>query len=209
MKKNILLLITTATLMMNGCADKKSIITEGQSGTNAGIYGNGTEVYGNNANTDSYGYGSSNNVDPYGSGNYGNSNGSYNNGTYNDGTFGSTNGEYAGSAVANIYFDVDQYDITSENLPIIYSNANLLRPRVNAGSKLKVEGHCDASGSDEYNYALGLRRAKSAKDALINKGLKADSILMISMGESSPECVESTSASCYAKNRRVEFKIAP
>ena len=203
MKKNILLLITMATLMINGCADKKSITTEGQDGANVGIYGNGTEVYGNNANTDSYGYGSSNNVDPYGSGNYGNTNG-----TYNDGTFGaSNNGEYAGSGVENIYFDVDQYDITSDKLPIINNNANLLRSKVNAGSKLKVEGHCDASGSDEYNYALGLRRAKATKDALIAKGLKADNILMISMGESSPECVESASASCYAKNRRVEFKL--
>ena len=204
MNKKLLLLITTATLMINGCADKKSIITEGQNGTNAGIYGNGTEVYGNNANTDSYGYGSSNNVDPYGSGNYGNSNG-----TYNDGTFGATNGSYAGSSVENIYFAVDQYDITSDKVPIIHSNANALRARVNAGSKLKVEGHCDASGSDEYNYALGLRRAKAAKDALINKGLKESNILMISMGESSPECFDSASASCYSKNRRVEFKITP
>jgi peptidoglycan-associated lipoprotein len=203
MKKNILLLIAMASFMMNGCADKKSITTEGQDGTNAGIYGNGTEVYGNNANTDSYGYGSSNNVDPYGSGNYGN-----NNGTYNDGTFGASNGTYAGSGIENIYFAVDQYDITSDKIPIIYSNANALRSKVNAGEKLKVEGHCDASGSDEYNYALGLRRAKAAKDALVNKGLKADNILMISMGESSPECLESTSASCYAKNRRVEFKLA-
>ena len=211
MKKNILLLITTATLMINGCADKKNIITEGQNGTNAGIYGSGTEVYGNNGNTNSYGYGSSDNVDPYGSGNYGNSNGAYNDGTYSDGTFGATNGEYAGSGsgIENIYFDVNQYNITSDKLPIIHNNANLLRSKVNAGSKLKVEGHCDASGSDEYNYALGLRRAKAAKDALINKGLKADNILMISMGESSPECSDSASASCYAKNRRVEFKIAP
>ena len=204
MKKKILLLITMATLMINGCADKKSITTEGQNGTNAGIYGNGTEVYGNNANTNSYGYGSANNVDPYGSGNYGN-----NNGAYNDGTFGVTNGEYAGSGVENIYFDVDQYDITSDKLPTIHSNANALRSKVNAGSKLKVEGHCDASGSDEYNYALGLRRAKSAKDALINKGINADNILIVSMGESSPECYTSSSASCYAKNRRVEFKIEP
>jgi len=204
MKKNIVLLITMATLMINGCADKKSITTEGQDGANAGIYGNGTEVYGNNANTDSYGYGSSNNVDPYGSGNYGN-----NNGTYTDGTFGASNGGYAGSGVENIYFAVDQYDITSDKIPTIYSNANALRARVNAGSKLKVEGHCDASGSDEYNYALGLRRAKATKDALVAKGLKSDNILMISMGESSPECLDNASASCYAKNRRVEFKIAP
>jgi len=205
MKKNILLLITTATLLMNGCADKSTITTtEGQNGTNAGIYGDGTEVYGNNANNGSYGYGSANNVDPYGSGNYGS-----NNGTYNDGTFGATNGAYVGDSVENIYFAVDQYDITSDKIPTIHSNANALRSKINSGTKLKVEGHCDASGSDEYNYALGLRRAKAAKDALVAKGLKSENILMISMGESSPECFDSASASCYSKNRRVEFKIAP
>ena len=205
MKKNILLLISIATLMITACADKKSITTEGHNGKNTGIYGNETEVYGaNNVNTNSYGYGSVDNVDPYGSGNYGN-----NNEAYSDGTFGSINGSYAGSDIKNIYFDVNQYDISADKIPIIHSNVNALRSKVNRGSKLKVEGHCDASGSDEYNYALGLRRAKSAKDALINKGLKADNILMISMGESSPECVDSTSTSCYAKNRRVEFKLVP
>ena len=203
MKKNILLLITTATLIMTGCADKKKTISAGQDGTNSGIYGNGTEVYGNNGTTDSYGYGGANNVDPYGSGNYGE-----NSGVYGDGTYGSVNGSYASSGVENIYFDVNQYHITADKLPIIHSNANSFRSKVNAGRKLKVEGHCDASGSDEYNYALGLRRAKAAKDALINKGIKSENMLMISMGESSPECVDNSSPSCYAKNRRVEFKLA-
>ena len=202
MKKSILLLTTIATLIIIGCADKKKIITGGQDATNSGIYGDGTEVYGNSGNTNSYGHGGANNVDPYGSGNYGN------NGAYSDGTYGSENGAYAGSGVANIYFDVNQYNITPDKIPTIHSNANALRSSVNGGSKLKVEGHCDASGSDEYNYALGLRRAKSAKDALINKGIKSENMLMISMGESSPECVDNSSASCYAKNRRVEFKLA-
>ncbi|SFV53593.1 Outer membrane lipoprotein omp16 precursor [hydrothermal vent metagenome] len=211
MKRNILLLITIAILIINGCAKKKKLIeTSGQNGRDARSYSNGTEVYSNNGNTNSYGYdGLANNVDPYGSGNYGNNNGTYNNGTYDDGTFGASNSAYAGSSIENIYFDVDQYNITPDKLPIINNNANALRSKVNSGSRLKVEGHCDASGSDEYNYALGLRRAKSAKEALVNKGLKADNILMISMGESSPECTSSTSASCYAKNRRVEFKLIP
>jgi peptidoglycan-associated lipoprotein len=206
MKKNILLFMTTATLIMTGCVDKNKIITNGQDGTNSGIYGNGTEVYGNNGTTDSYGYGGANNVDPYGSGNYGNYNS--NGAVYGDGTYGSTNGSYAGSGVESIYFDVNQYNITADKIPIIHSNANALRSKVNRGTKLKIEGHCDASGSDEYNYALGLRRAKAAKDALIDKGLKAENMLMISMGESSPECIDDSSPSCYAKNRRVEFKLA-
>ncbi len=206
MKKKILLLITTM-LIMTGCADKKKTIDGGQDATSSGIYGNGTEVYSsNNGRTNAYSYGNTNNVDPYGSGNYGNYDG--NGAIYRDGTYGDTNGAYASSGIQKIYFDVNQYNITPDKMPIIHSNANLLRSQVNRGKRLKIEGHCDASGSDEYNYALGLRRAKSVKDALIDKGLKAQNMLIISMGESSPECIENSSASCYAKNRRVEFKLA-
>jgi peptidoglycan-associated lipoprotein len=195
--------MTTVTLILVGCADKKKTIKGGQDARNSGIYGNGTEVYGNTGTTDSYGYGRANNVDPYGSGNYGN-----NSHIYGDGTYGGINGSYASSGVESIYFNVNEYHIVADKLPIIHSNANLLRSKVNGSKKLKIEGHCDSSGSDEYNYALGLRRAKSAKDALINKGLKSENMLMISMGESSPECINSSSADCYAKNRRVEFKLA-
>jgi len=201
MKKNILLLVTVGVFILSGCADKKKIITSGEDATNTGIYGNGTELYGTDTNSNSYGGAGRNNVDPYGAGNYGN------NGAYTDGAYGSMNGAYAGSGVENIYFNSNKYDITSDKIPTIHSNANLLRGKVNASNRLKVEGHCDASGSDEYNYALGLRRAKSAKDALINKGISSENILMISMGESSPECVNNSSAECYAKNRRVEFKL--
>jgi len=203
MKKKILLTLTTATLIFSGCADKK-ITTVGQDvgSSTPGLYGtDATNVYGSNGG-DGYGNGIGNNVDPYGSGNYGNSNGSY-----NDGTYGGSNSSYVGAGIENIYFAVNQYDITSDKIPIIHSNANRLRSQVNSGHKVKVEGHCDASGSDEYNYALGLRRAKAAKDALINKGVNAENMLMISMGESAPECMDSASADCYSKNRRVEFKV--
>jgi len=207
MKKRVLLAMTTATLLMSACADKK-LTTTTEDGRSAGVYGNGTELYGNNnANgTNSYGHESSDNVDPYGRGNYGN-----NSAIYADGTYGHENGAYAGSGamggVKNIYFNANQYEITADEIPIIHSNANVLRSQIQAGNKLKVEGHCDASGSDEYNYALGLRRASAVKNALINKGINSNSILMISMGESSPECTSSTSSGCYAKNRRAEFKL--
>jgi outer membrane protein OmpA-like peptidoglycan-associated protein len=209
MKKRILLTIATATLLMSGCADKKLTTDVGEDGTTSGLYGDGTQVYGtdgvNSARTGSYGYGGSDNVDPYGSGNYGNQNG-----TYGSGTYGNTNGGYGGgtSGVENIYFGVNQYTITADKVPTIHSNANLLRKKLSSGSKLRVDGHCDASGSDEYNYALGLRRAKATKDALIIKGINAGSISLVSMGESSPECSDSMSSDCYSKNRRVEFNVA-
>ena len=216
--RKILLAATTITLLMTGCAQKKNLnATSGQfdttasgqydDGTTTGTYTTVTEGYEDNT-------GHYDNVDPYGNGNYGNSTNGYgNNGGYADGSKGYGNGSngYGNGAgtggVENVYFDVDQYAITSEKLATVSNNANILRNDVSNGAKLKIEGHCDASGSDEYNYALGLRRAKAAKDAMISNGIKSDDISLMSMGESSPDCTSSSSADCYSKNRRAEFKV--
>jgi outer membrane protein OmpA-like peptidoglycan-associated protein len=196
-------------LLMTGCAQKKTISPEGINHSTTGHSGiGGSTIRGNNGSTN----GSTvyQNVDPYGNNN-GNANGTYGSGTYGNGNYGNgdfnQNGSYSGKAIQNIYFDVDKYAITADKLPIITRNANLLKSDIRKGAKLKIEGHCDASGTDEYNYALGLRRARSAKDALVMKGIPSGSIALVSMGESSPECTSSTSSRCYAKNRRVEFKI--
>ncbi len=69
---------------------------------------------------------------------------------------------------------------------------------------LKIEGNCDEWGSDEYNFALGLKRAKSAKDALVEEGLDASKITTVSLGESNPKCTAKTEE-CWQQNRRVEF----
>jgi len=178
------------SLLTVGCADKKLNTTTPTGGANGAMGGTNPIVY--------------DNVDPVGQG-MSQGNGAYGNGAYgsNDGTYGDNSSQYGASGFQNIYFNVNQYNITSDKLGEISQNANLLR---NSG-KIKVEGHCDASGSDEYNYALGLRRAKATKDALISNGIPATKIMLVSMGESSPECTSSTSSGCYAKNRRVEFKV--
>jgi peptidoglycan-associated lipoprotein len=136
------------------------------------------------------------NVDLYGQNNSG---GAY---TQND-SYDAT----ATNGIENIYFAVDQYIITPDKLPTIINNARILSRAVQAGSRVKIEGHCDATGTDEYNYALGLRRAKAAKEALVNQGINPSAITIVSMGESSPLCTTDYSSACYAKNRRVEFKI--
>jgi peptidoglycan-associated lipoprotein len=192
---------------MVGCAQKKNV------NTTSGQFGDGTLDGANGAYTtvmdDTYAdnTGHYDNVDPYGDGNYGGNNGTNgygNNGSYADGSkgYGSANG-----GLENVYFGVDQYAITSDKLSIISHDASLIRADIANGAKLKIEGHCDATGSDEYNYALGLRRAKAAKDAMVLNGINANSITLVSMGESAPACTSSTSADCYAKNRRVEFKV--
>ncbi len=181
MKKTLLLTAVTLTLIMTGCAQKKLNTTENIGGTTTPGIGEGTEVY--------------QNVDPYGNGS----------GQYSAGNGTDSYGISAG--IQNIYFDVDQYNITPDKLGIVSQNASILKTKLRSGGKVKIEGHCDASGSDEYNYALGLRRAKATKDALELNGINPRSVILVSMGESSPACTTSTSAECYAKNRRVEFKI--
>ncbi|CAA6816727.1 MAG: Unknown protein [uncultured Sulfurovum sp.] len=187
MKKHMLLAITAAALLTTGCAQKKINTTDV-------VSSNGTTVPGGANGTNLY-----NNVDPLGQG-MSQGNGMYGN---QNGLYANENGMYGDAGVQNIYFGIDQYSITSEKLGQISHNANLLR---NSG-KVKIEGHCDASGSDEYNYALGLKRAKATKDALLANGISGNNIILVSMGESSPECYTSSSADCYSKNRRVEFKV--
>jgi len=190
------LLVTSLLLVMTGCAQKKLNTAVDTSAVTSGSHGpNGTNI------------GAYQNVDPIGQGmgQGGATGGAYGeDGTYSENNPYSDNGAYGNSGVRNIYFGVDQYHITADKLGEIAHNAAILRK---TRGKIKIEGHCDATGTDEYNYALGLRRAKAAKDALIAKGIPANRIILVSMGESSPECVTDTSAACYAKNRRVEFKI--
>ena len=186
------LLIASITLAMTGCAQKKlntTVDTSAVSGVTSGPNGTNTGAY---ANVDPIGQGMG-----QGSGMYGQDGMYAQNGTYDE------NNGYGNSGVRNIYFDSNQYNITSSKLSEISHNANLLRN----SAKVKIEGHCDASGTDEYNYALGLRRAKATKDALVANGISANKMTLVSMGESSPECETSSSSECYAKNRRVEFKV--
>jgi len=205
MKKKILLTATTLALIMTGCAQKKLNTVDGGSGVDGTGIDNGTYTMGNGTGMGTTGTEVYQNVDPYGSGNgeYG-TNGQYGNG---NGQYSMDGNGYGASGVQNIYFNVDQYHITADKLGKVSHNAKLLKEAVNSGAKVKVEGHCDASGSDEYNYALGLRRAKATKDALRSNGINAGSITLVSMGESSPECTSSSSSECYSQNRRVEFKV--
>jgi peptidoglycan-associated lipoprotein len=189
MKKKIFITTMTLALLMVGCAQKEinTVDIEGEEGTareHTASTNNGTQIDANEYE----------NVDLYNRENGGNY------------TYNSTYGE-ARNGVKNIYFNVNQYIISSDKLPIIKSNTRVLNGAIRAGSQVKIEGHCDASGTDEYNYALGLKRAKATKEAMVSSGMNPSSITMVSMGESSPECTNGYGADCYAKNRRVEFKV--
>lgn len=68
-----------------------------------------------------------------------------------------------------------------------------------------MAGNCDEWGSDEYNFALGLKRANSVKKALIAEGVNEDQLSLVSYGESNPKC-EASTEKCFRLNRRVDFE---
>ena len=107
-----------------------------------------------------------------------------------------------------IYFDFDKYTVRKDQQANIDANAALFNSAEAKQFTIKVEGNCDEFGTDEYNYALGLKRAKSVKDGLVAKGMVADRITVVSYGESNPACNEKNKA-CWDKNRRAEFKVLP
>lgn len=109
---------------------------------------------------------------------------------------------------STIYFDFDKYNIKADMQPKIDSNAVVFNSDEGKNFSIKVEGNCDEWGTDEYNYALGLKRAKSVKDALGAAGVSSDRIMLVSYGESNPVCKESTKE-CWSKNRRADFKLLP
>lgn len=108
--------------------------------------------------------------------------------------------------VKTIYFDFDKADIRQADVPILDANAQYLKDH--AELLLIVEGHCDERGTNEYNLALGERRAKTARDYLVSRGIAADRITTVSFGEERPVCTEKNEA-CWNQNRRAEFLVKP
>jgi peptidoglycan-associated lipoprotein len=105
---------------------------------------------------------------------------------------------------ADIHFDYDKYDVREEDKPVLQNIANWLLK--NTSAKLSIEGHCDERGTNEYNLALGDRRAKAARDYLIALGIASGRVEMLSYGEEMPFCKDQTEE-CWAKNRRDHFVV--
>jgi peptidoglycan-associated lipoprotein len=101
-----------------------------------------------------------------------------------------------------IFFDFDKSDIRPGDAGILDANAERLKS--NPKVLVLVEGHCDERGTNEYNIALGDRRAHAAVAYLVSRGIDAKRFTTISYGEERPTCSEQTEA-CWAKNRRGQF----
>jgi len=112
--------------------------------------------------------------------------------------------------LTSIHFDFDNYKMSSEMNKISNTNSKKVDEVLNTNKniKIKLEGNCDEWGTDEYNFALGLKRAKTVKTSLINSGIKSSSIIVVSLGESNPVCNDQTKT-CWKKNRRVDHKLLP
>ncbi|MCW8894235.1 MAG: OmpA family protein [Sulfurimonas sp.] len=109
--------------------------------------------------------------------------------------------------LSTIYFDFDKFNIREDMQNNIANDASIVNGAAIKFS-VKLEGNCDEWGSDEYNFALGLKRANSVKKSLVAQGVNTNRITMVSFGESNPTCTEKTK-DCWAKNRRVDFKLLP
>jgi peptidoglycan-associated lipoprotein len=104
----------------------------------------------------------------------------------------------------NIYFDFDKSDLKPEAQEILKMKAAFLRE--NPGYYVLIEGNCDNRGTEEYNLALGERRAASARDYLVTLGVSAGRLKTISYGELRPADPRNNEEA-WALNRRDEFKL--
>jgi peptidoglycan-associated lipoprotein len=111
----------------------------------------------------------------------------------------------SGGPLSDIHFDYDDYTIRPQDGEVLRSNAKWLTDH--NGSRVQVEGHTDERGSEEYNLALGAKRAQAAKDYLTTLGVSGDRISTISYGKELPVCTEHDDQ-CWAENRRDHFVVS-
>ena len=187
MKNIIVASVVTALLILTGCSDKDPVVDQdadaSQSKSAQESNTNDTVV-----------------IDPGQNGVDGNQNAIGSSGSSDDIASLEKNFE-------SVYFEFDKFVITSDNEYKVRNGSNVANTTASAYS-VKLEGNCDEWGSDEYNFALGLKRSNTVKKAMVAEGVDANRITMVSYGESNPICTSKTK-DCWAKNRRVDFKLLP
>jgi peptidoglycan-associated lipoprotein len=104
--------------------------------------------------------------------------------------------------LAPIHFDYDKYNLTGKAISTLSENATVLMEHPDL--EITIQGHCDERGTDEYNLALGEKRALAARDFLTNFGIAKSRISVISYGEEKPVDPRHVEEA-WAKNRRDEF----
>lgn len=112
--------------------------------------------------------------------------------------------EVRSMVAAMIHFDYDQSSVRPDDAGTLDQKVSILQ--ANPNLRIRIHGHCDERGSDEYNLALGNRRAQSAKQYLVSHGIDASRIETQSWGEERP-LVDGHDEGAWTQNRRDEFEI--
>lgn len=107
-------------------------------------------------------------------------------------------------------FDFDKSTIRTDATSALKDDSNIIRGILAdyPSQKLIIQGNTDERGSDEYNMALGDRRARAAQEFLVTMGVSANQLEIISFGKDHPVCTDQTEA-CWQKNRRAHLTAAP
>ncbi len=114
-------------------------------------------------------------------------------------------GGHGSVALGHVYFDFDQYVIRQDAVSILQANTQLLNAKYQDSSVL-IEGHCDERGTRSYNLVLGERRAQAVRDYLVDLGVPASRIQIVSYGKERPLCNEAEE-SCWQQNRRGHLRL--
>lgn len=108
--------------------------------------------------------------------------------------------------LGDVYFEFDKATLTDATRSQLGKNADFLKSQDGEDFVITIEGHCDERGTNDYNLALGDRRANSARDYLTSLGISGDRLRTISYGEERPQCEESNE-DCWQLNRRAYFRV--
>jgi peptidoglycan-associated lipoprotein len=108
----------------------------------------------------------------------------------------------AEAPLADVFFDLDMSSLRQDAQAILQKNVEYLRRWTS--TRVAIEGHADARGTNEYNLALGERRGNAVRDYLISLGIAADRMQIVSRGEETPVCTDENEA-CWSRNRRGHF----
>jgi len=111
----------------------------------------------------------------------------------------------ASSDLKDIHFKFDQFDLDDNSRAVLQKNAEYLKNNPNL--HVEVQGHCDERGTNNYNIALGERRAHSTKKYLVAQGVNSRNVHVISYGEEKPFCFSSGEV-CWQENRRAHFMVS-
>ena len=104
-----------------------------------------------------------------------------------------------------VYFELDRWELSTSARDTLKQNAEMLKSS-EGWTALTIEGHCDERGSDEYNLALGARRAKTVARYLKDLGVPESRLRTVSFGEARP-AVDGHDELAWERNRRSEFRV--